>query len=178
MFRSSKPEDLNSILLLNREFFLYTIDRNFDPELKRNKALYKKVRTDLKNRVLHPRKNNQTPVFVVEKNNRIIGYATGWILKNKSGKTITNAVLENIFITVAYRKGGPKYVRGTGAKLLNKFRGACRKNKSHKINVDYYTTDSDAENFYLSKSAQFSISKEKARDPNKTRLEFIIKYRS
>lgn len=174
MYRRTKPSDLNAVLELNNEFLQYSIERQLDSTLATNNGLIEITREKLKQRILYPRKNPYTPVFVAEKDNKIIGYITGWVLDNKSGKAIINAVLENIFLTKDYRIGGMKYIKGTGTKLAKKFINLSKKRKSSKVIVEFYILDVEAEKFYTSKSMQFVKSEDSPSSFFKTKLEIKL----
>lgn len=159
IYRRATPEDVNKVLELNSEFLNYTIERGFKTDFEKNNI--DQVNTELKKRVMSPTDN--TPVFVVEKDDDVRGYTTGIIVTNDPS---FNSILENVILTKDFRGGG------MGKGLVQQFIELCKMYKAKKVVVEPWKEDQDAIGFYT--AIGFTKSKDSSNDIKKVLYELTL----
>ena len=166
MCRKAKIADVKNVLILNEEFYIYSL--KYEPQLANNKSNRIATELELKKRIVRQQnKKTDKPVFVIEKLGEIIGFVTGCINDTNSSE------LQNIFVRNNFTKNKAKGIKGNGKKLAKKFINWSKKCAAILIITEYYALDSRAASFYKS-SLKFRTSKQKSTSMFKTRVELAL----
>lgn len=135
IIKKADIENLKEIQELNNQLFKLEYD-NFDPSLKVGWP-FEKEGIEYFSDML----TNEI-VFIALVDDIIVGYLAGSINVESSYVTKTLAELDNMFILESYRK------YGIGTKLINEFKGYCKKRQIQEIKVTASAKNSNAINFY------------------------------